>query len=137
MTTVADVMTTNPEVLDTYSTISKAAKLMKAGEFGVVPVVKDDLVVGVVTDRDLVVRGLAGGLGPEDSVDSIMTTDVTTVGPNDDVTEVRQLMIDGALRRVPVVDGGTLVGIISLGDLAEHGGGDDVLAEVSKAAPNN
>lgn len=137
MAKVRDVMTTNPDVLDTYSTLSKAAKIMKAGDFGVVPVVKDDAIVGVVTDRDIIVRGIAGGLGLEDSVDSIMTTDVTTVGPDDDVSEVRQLMIDGALRRVPVVDGERLIGIVSLGDLAEHGSGDDVLTEVSKAAPNN
>ncbi|OKL54406.1 hypothetical protein BSZ39_04405 [Bowdeniella nasicola] len=137
MAKVRDVMTTNPDVLDTYSTLSKAAKIMKAGDFGVVPVVKDDAIVGVVTDRDIIVRGIAGGLGLEDPVDSIMTTDVTTVGPDDDVSEVRQLMIDGALRRVPVVDGERLIGIVSLGDLAEHGSGDDVLTEVSKAAPNN
>ena len=137
MTTVRSVMTTTPEVLETYSTIAQAAKAMRAGNFGALPVVHNEAVVGIVTDRDLVVRGLASGLSQDDSVDSIMTTDVTTVGPDDSIADVRQLMSKGALRRVPVVEGDLIVGIVSLGDLAENGGSDEVLAEVSKAAPNN
>ncbi|HEX6219453.1 MAG TPA: CBS domain-containing protein, partial [Acidimicrobiia bacterium] len=93
---------------------------------------------GIVTDRDIVVRGLAEGMDPETAaIDDVCKHDVVTVGSRDAVAEAVKLMEQHAIRRLPVVDGGELVGIVSIGDLAEERDPNSALGEISSAPPNN
>lgn len=136
MATVRDLMTPAPKTLEVYNRIADAARAMREGNFGSIPVVSKGTLVGIITDRDLVVRGLANGLGPEGDIESIMSTNVVTVPVDQPVEAARDLMTDRLHRRLPVVDAeGTLVGIISLGDLAVEHADADVLTEISVAEP--
>lgn len=116
---VGQVMTSNPQHLSPSASMLDAAYLMKSMDVGCVPVVSDGRLLGLVTDRDIVVRGLAGDLGLDAQLVEIMSKDLLSVEPDEDVVEVFALMEKEQIRRLPVVDGeGNLVGIVSLGDLA-------------------
>jgi CBS domain-containing protein len=95
---------------------------MRDHDCGAIPVVEDmagKRLVGIVTDRDLAVRGLARGLGPEAMIGELMTDDPVTCLPEDSVEDLRQVMVERLVRRVPVVDeDGALVGIVAQADLA-------------------
>jgi CBS domain-containing protein len=99
---------------------------MRDHDCGSIPVVEDLKVkrlVGTVTDRDLAIRGLAEGRGPETAVSDLMTDDPVTCVPEDEVEDVRQVMVQALVRRVPVVDeDGVLVGIVAQADLAREEG---------------
>jgi len=94
-----------------------AARLMRQHDVGVLPVVEGDTLVGVITDRDLVIRALA-----DDRLDipvgSILSGSPVTVGPDDEDSDVASMMADREVRRVPVVEDGRVVGMVSVGDLA-------------------
>lgn len=137
MATVREFMTTNPTSLDSGASITDAAKAMRDGDFGSVPVVDEGRLVGVVTDRDIVIRAVAEGAEGTASIARFMSTDTITVEPTDDLEEVRAKLSKHALRRVPVVESGNLVGMLALGDLAEQGKDADVLKDVSAAAPSD
>lgn len=133
MATVADSMTRNPMTMEADGTVREAAELMAAGEIGDVVVVEDDRVVGIVTDRDIVVRVLAQGGGPDDPVRDALSPDPVTTTPDAEVGEVVRLMRSHAVRRVPVIeDDGRLVGIVSLGDLAVDHDPGSALADISE-----
>ena len=117
-----DIMTENPEAVTPLTALGEVAKRMAELDVGILPVV-DDLEVmrlrGVVTDRDLVVRGMAHGLGAGATVAECMTANVSTVNRNASIRQVMDVMRREQVRRVPVVDGeGRLVGIIAQADLA-------------------
>lgn len=119
-----DIMTENPEAVTPDTTLAEVARRMAELDVGILPVV-DDLEVrrlrGVVTDRDLVVRGMARGLRDSSTVAECMTPDVSTVNRNASVRKVMDVMRREQVRRVPVTDGeGRLVGIIAQADLAVH-----------------
>ena len=135
-TTVADVLTTDPVTLEVTQTVRDAAELMRAGDIGDVIVVEDGRPVGIVTDRDLVVRVLAIGGGPDDSIRQALSGNLVTVGPADSIERAAQLMSDNAVRRLPVVGGDALVGVVSIGDLAIERDPDSALADISAAEPN-
>ena len=100
-------------------------------------VVNGDSLSGVVTDRDLVVRGLAEGAGPDSPVGPVCSAKLVGVDADAGVAEAQRLMGENAVRRLPVIDDGQIVGIVSMGDLAASGTEDhSPLAEVSKAEPN-
>lgn len=122
MGTVADHMTRNPMTIEADGTVREAAELMAAGDIGDVVVVDEDRVVGIVTDRDIVVRVLAQRGGPDDPVRDACSVDVVTTTPDTDTGEAALLMRQNAVRRVPVLEpDGRLVGIVSLRDLVpEH-----------------
>lgn len=134
--TVAEVMTPNPATIESTRTVRDAAELMASGDLGVVVVVEDSEVVGVVTDRDLVVRVLAQGGGPEDVVRRACSATLVTTTPDADAAEAVRLMRENAVRRLPVLQAGQLVGIVSIGDLAVDRDPTSALADISAEEPN-
>jgi CBS domain-containing protein len=137
--TVRDVMTARPVALEDDATVVEAARAMRDGDFGSVIVLKapGGSVCGVVTDRDIAIRVVAEGVDPRSvRLADICQGDVTTVGPDEPIDKVAQLMRDKAIRRVPVVDAGRLVGVVSLGDLAKKMDEGRALADISSAPPN-
>lgn len=114
-----DIMTKNVAYIKPDSTVTEAAKLMQQHNVGSIPVCDQTGVVGMVTDRDIVVRNVITGSDPQSTpVSNIMTTKVATVTPDTDVELVSDIMSKNQIRRIPVVDNKTLVGIVALGDLA-------------------
>jgi CBS domain-containing protein len=135
--TIREVMTENPSCVEASATIEEAAKLMDSGDIGNVLVVENGEVQGIVTDRDIVVRVIAKGNGADASVREACTTDVQTLSPDDSIEDAVKKMESGDIRRLPVVEDGKPVGIVSLGDLAKHVDSDSALANISAASPNN
>lgn len=116
---VKDVMTKNVAYVNPSATITETAQLMQQHDVGSIPVCDQSGVVGIVTDRDIVVRTIAHGKNPQQTpVTDIMTTGVTTVTSEMDMNDVANKMASSQVRRVPVVDNNTLVGIVALGDVA-------------------
>ncbi|MES2944422.1 MAG: CBS domain-containing protein [Pseudomonadota bacterium] len=120
MTTVKEVMTRGVKSLGPSDTASTAAQAMKELNVGVIPVCEDGKLLGMVTDRDIVVRGVAQGLDMGATrLSDIMSSDVRTAQEDDDLDLSLEDMAENQIRRLPVVDAaGKLVGIISLGDIA-------------------
>lgn len=133
---VRDIMTANPVGVYANQTIGDAARVMRDAGVGAVLVVNGDSVGGVVTDRDLVIRGLAEGFGPDSAVGPLCSAKLVGVDADADVAEAERLMRDNAVRRLPVIDGGQIVGVISLGDIAVADDDDSPLAAVSRARAN-
>jgi signal-transduction protein with cAMP-binding, CBS, and nucleotidyltransferase domain len=136
--TVREIMTQNPVTLPRSASITEAAKRMRDDDIGDVIVMDDGDMCGLVTDRDIVVRAVAEGADPQfTKVDEICTHDLVTVAPGDSLQQTAQLMRERAVRRVPVVEGGRPVGIVSLGDLAIELDEQSGLADISAAESNN
>jgi CBS domain-containing protein len=135
--TIREVMTENPSTVEASATVQDAAQLMDKEDIGNVLVVENGEVQGIVTDRDIVVRVIAKGNGPDASVREAATTDVQTLSPGDSIEDAIKQMEQGNVRRLPVVDDGKPVGIVSLGDLAKAKDQDSALADISAASPNN
>jgi CBS domain-containing protein len=135
--TIAAVMTKQPTVLESDSPVMDAARVMRDSDIGDVIVIEGGSVCGIVTDRDIVVRGIASGKDPATTqLGEICSKDVTTVSSDTPVEEVVRLMRDRAIRRLPVVDGDRPVGVVSLGDLAVERDPSSALADISEAPPN-
>src|SRR3954469_20986232 len=117
---VGEVMTTAVRAIGPDRTVRDAARLMDALNVGILPVCLDQRLIGVITDRDIVVRSTAAGTAPGDQrVQEILTTDVTTCHTDEDARAVLERMSRLQVRRMPVVDQNQhLVGLVSLGDLA-------------------
>jgi CBS domain-containing protein len=117
-----ELMTSNPACCTPETTAQQVAQLMEENDCGCIPVVEDAesrFLVGVVTDRDLALRGVARGRSPETPIRDLMSTDVSAVKAEDELEIVEKLMADLQVRRVPVVDAnGCCVGIIAQADLA-------------------
>lgn len=128
--TVQEVMTAFPDTISADTSIHKAALMMRDENIGVIPIV-DDLgsLVGIVTDRDIVVQAVAEGRGADTPVRECMSRSVDTVALDTTVEQAMLLMSQQQIRRVPVVENGRLVGIVSLGDLAESGASEQEKAE--------
>ena len=134
--TVADVMTPAPTTIDRTETLQAAARLMAEESVGALVVTTGATAVGIVTDRDLVVRGLGAGLGGDATVNQVTSDKVLTIGHTDPVGTAVEVMRAAAVRRAPVLDGDVLVGILSIGDLAVERDPDSALADISRATPN-
>lgn len=139
MSKVSEIMTKSPYSVSITTTLNNAAKVMRDRKIGDVLVLREDgSLCGLVTDRDLVVRGLAEGLDPgSTAIEEICNHDPVTVSSDQSADEAVKLMRERNIRRLPVVDGGDLVGIISLGDLAIEKDPHSALADISKAPANN
>jgi len=136
---VRDIMTKNVAYVDPNSTVKDAAQLMQKHNVGSIPVCDQNGVVGIVTDRDIVVRNVAHGNNPMNTpVRDVMTSQIATATPEMDVREVTSIMSDNKIRRIPVVENNKLVGIVALGDLASKAMYDtevaEALSEISKPA---
>jgi CBS domain-containing protein len=136
-TTVREIMTRDVINMQVDTTLDEAARTMRERDIGNVVVAEDDRLVGLVTDRDIVVRAVAEGMDPTTTtLGSIVSRDIVAVQPEDTAQTAALLMRDQAVRRVLVVDEQGLAGILSIGDLATEIDPDPVLGGISSAAPN-
>jgi CBS domain-containing protein len=118
---VSEAMTGNVLLVDPNQTIGQAARLMADHDIGALPVGEDDRLVGMVTDRDIAVRAVAEGRGPDTKVADVMSREVMYCFDDDDLDKVASNMGRIQVRRLPVVNRDKrLVGIVSVGDLAAH-----------------
>jgi len=114
-----DIMSSTVKTADRGTSLREAALMMRDGDMGSVPVVEGGKLVGIVTDRDIVVRSIAEGKDASSPVGEAMTTEIFSVRPDDFVFEAIRLMGDKQVRRIPVVDeNGALAGIIAMADVA-------------------
>lgn len=121
MRTVADIMSKDIKFCTPHDSITTAAKIMRDIQCGSVPVCEGNKVVGIVTDRDIVINIVAEGKdGNSTHCHDCMSTDVITCSTNTDVHECAKMMADHQIRRIPVVENGNIVGIIAIGDLAKE-----------------
>jgi CBS domain-containing protein len=141
--TVRDIMTPNPSTVSEKDTVRDAARIMADQDTGVVPVVNGRKVVGLITDRDIVVRLVATGKDPASAnVRDTMTSSVRSVRDDASVDDVLKLMSSAQVRRVPVVNNSDeLVGIVSFGDIATESNRDtkvgQAIEEISEGRANN
>jgi CBS domain-containing protein len=125
---VSDVMSRDVQTVRPDQTAQEAASFMLRADAGAIPVTEGDRLIGMITDRDIAVRGIAEGHGPDTPVRELMTNDVVAARIGDDVDDVAVRMSEAQVRRLPVVDEQeNLVGIVSLGDISQKG--DDRVAE--------
>lgn len=114
-----EIMTKNVKTATSADTLQQVAAMMRDGDMGAVPVVDGGKLIGIVTDRDIVVRCVAGGRDASAPISEAMSGELFTVGPDDFVFEAIRMMGDKQIRRIPVVgEGGELAGIISMADIA-------------------
>ncbi|MFE9772082.1 CBS domain-containing protein [Streptomyces sp. NPDC005931] len=135
---VKDVMTPGVVAVRPDASLVEAAQLMRSQNIGDVVVADGQRIVGVLTDRDITVRAVAEGAEPLGvSAGSVCTPDPLTLGPDDPVSTAVALMRRHAVRRLPVVENGLPVGMVTLGDLAEAQDPDSALADISRAEPDD
>jgi CBS domain-containing protein len=119
---VRELMTTEPTTVEPKATLGEVATLMKQQDCGSIPVIEAGRLIGIVTDRDIVVRGVAAGKDPKTQrVSEVMSSNPVTIGPDEDVADAEKKMADRQIRRLPVVEGGKLVGIIVTAQIARAG----------------
>jgi CBS domain-containing protein len=118
MKTVKEIMTKDCITVTMQDNVYEIAVKMKEHGVGFIPVVEGKKLVGVVTDRDIVVRGLADKREGSTSVEKVISKDITSIPSNTTVDEAARIMAKDQVRRLPVVDNGELVGIVAIGDLA-------------------
>ncbi|MCM3039759.1 CBS domain-containing protein [Paenibacillus motobuensis] len=136
MKTLREIMTTNCETVSPEDDIYQIAIKMEKNNIGFIPVVDNKKLLGVVTDRDLVVRGYAAKRPGSTSATEVMTQNIVTASPDTTVDEAADIMAKEMIRRLAVVDQGELVGVVAIGDLAISGHFDsiaaDALSEISQ-----
>lgn len=133
---ISDVMTRSPQTAAIGDSLQAVAARMDSGNFGSLPVVDGGAIVGVVTDRDIAVRGVAAGKALDTPVKEVMTPDPVCVGTDCSISDAARLMQDRQIRRLYVVDGDALAGVVSLGDVALQAGDDlsgRTLEQISKS----
>jgi CBS domain-containing protein len=134
---VREVMTANPICLAANTSISEAARIMRENDIGDVIVEKDGKLCGIVTDRDIVVRAIAENKDVKTTnLESICSRSLTSLTPDQTDDDAVTLMKEKALRRLPVVENGKAIGIVSLGDLAIQKDRRSALGHISAAAAN-
>ncbi|MCG1020515.1 CBS domain-containing protein [Sutcliffiella horikoshii] len=129
MQTVREVMTTNVDFCTPLDNVFEVATKMKDLNVGAIPIVENNELLGMITDRDLVVRGIAEKHPGSNSVTNVMSDHLITIGPDASIEEAAHKMAEHQIRRLPVVENGALIGIVSLGDLAIRDYSDDQAGE--------
>jgi CBS domain-containing protein len=133
---IREVMTPNPRFVAPTESIQNAARIMREEDTGAVPVVENGKILGMVTDRDIVIRAVAEGAQLSQPVRDICTGEVVCATPEMSTRDASKLMAEHQIRRLPVVEDDRLVGIVSLGDLAVKEGRDsrtgDTLVDISE-----
>lgn len=133
---IQDVMTPDPVTVTPSQPLRDAARAMRDRDIGTVVVVDEGEVCGVLTDRDIVIRGIAEGVDLSTPISRVCSKDLVTLKPDDQIADAVRLMRERAVRRLPVVRDGKPVGIVSIGDLAIEKDPDSALADISKAPAN-
>lgn len=134
---VREIMTANVATAPPETTLEEIAIMMRDADTGAIPIVDDEALIGIVTDRDIVVRCVAAGHDPaETTAEEIISDNPISIEPDDDIEEASELMAEHKIRRLPVCEEGRLLGMLSLGDIAvnqtlEAG---DALESVSQGA---
>jgi signal-transduction protein with cAMP-binding, CBS, and nucleotidyltransferase domain len=131
---VRDVMTPGPIGVDYDQSVGEAARAMRDWGVGAILVVSNGSLYGLVTDRDLVVRAVAGGRGADEPVGPLSSANLIGVDAGADVHEAMRLMRQHSVRRLPVLEDGQVAGIVSLGDLAMQDEPDLAFAQLSAIA---
>jgi len=127
---VSEVMTREVQTVRPDQTVREAAGFMLSADAGSIPVTEGDRLIGMITDRDIAVRGVAEGYGPDTPVRDLMSNDMVTARIDDEVDDVAVRMSEAQIRRLPVVDEqNQLCGIVSLGDLTQKA--EDGTAEMA------
>ena len=122
---ISEVMTRDVQTVSPDQTVREAAGFMLSADAGAIPVTDGDRLIGMITDRDIAVRGIAKGYGPNTPVRELMTDDLVIARIDDDVEEVASRMSQAQVRRLPVVDRDErLCGIVSLADLSREADDD-------------
>jgi CBS domain-containing protein len=116
---VSQIMTPDPDTALPQDTLQSVAARMSSGDYGSMPVVENGRLVGVVTDRDIAVRAVGRGLGPDTAVREVMTPDPVCIAADSELEEAAEIMQDEQIRRLFVTDADDrLVGVVALGDVA-------------------
>jgi CBS domain-containing protein len=120
---ISEVMTSDPRTVGSSTSVLEAARLMKTEDVGSVPILEDERLIGVITDRDIAIRLAAEGKDPQSTtVGEIASRDVVTIDPQQNLDEAARLMAQHQVRRLPVVEeDGRLVGIVAQADVAQAG----------------
>lgn len=122
MAQIRDLMTAKIETVSPEATVQEAATAMQRADTGSIPVLEDSRVIGMITDRDIAIRCIAEGRGPDCAVRDLMSREPVFAYDNDDAEAVAQRMAEAQVRRLPVLDQEEqLIGMISLGDLSREG----------------
>lgn len=135
MPAISEIMTANPQTAQAGDSLQTVAQAMQAGDFGSMPVLDGEQLVGVVTDRDIAVRGVAKGLQGDAQVSEIMTAQPVCVGPDCELSEAAQLMQEKQIRRLYVTDKEALVGVAALADVVAAAGdrlSGETIEEISR-----
>jgi CBS domain-containing protein len=133
---VKELMTERLVTLGKDASLTEAARLMRDRDIGDVIVVEGEDAAGIVTDRDIVIRGIAEGADPNTTrLGQVVSGELASVAPDDPVERAIAMMRDKAVRRVPVLEGGKPVGVLSIGDLAIERDERSVLADISEEPP--
>lgn len=140
MTQVRDIMTKEVETCSLLDTIHEVAQKMKEENVGAIPIIDNDRLVGMITDRDIVLRCVAERHPFSSKVEEVMSTNLFTITPETTTQEAARMMAQHQIRRLPVVEKGKLVGIIALGDFAvrdltDHQAGE-ALSQISETTDN-
>ena len=137
---VASIMTTNVDSCTPESTCKEVAIKMRELDVGVIPICENEKLVGIITDRDLVIKGLANELSDELTVSELITNNIVVKGTKDmSIEEAAKIMSQEQIRRLPIVENEKLIGIVSLGDLAVNNQSSEEAGEALKeiSIPSN
>src|SRR6476659_7959864 len=138
MRKVRDIMSAAPVCMAPGESLSAAARAMKQQGIGTVLVLTDGTLTGLVTDRDITVRVLAENRDPRTTpIGDICSSELVVLGPDDDVAQATRLVRERAVRRIPVLQDGTPVGVVSIADLAMAQDTTSALSGISSALPNS
>jgi CBS domain-containing protein len=136
--TVREVMTPDPVIISPQASLTDAARVMRDHNIGDVIVSDESLMLGILTDRDIVVRAVATGSDNNaTTVGQVCSRDVVAVDPDDDIDRAISLMRGQSVRRLPVVDGDKILGVVCLGDIAADQDPLSPLADITIAMPNH
>ena len=130
---VADVMTTDIDCCTPESTCKEVAQKMKELDVGAIPICENEKLVGIITDRDLVIKGLASEVSDASPISDLLSNNIVVTGTKDmSVEEAAKIMSHEQIRRLPIVENEKLVGMVSLGDLAVNNQSSDEAGEALK-----
>lgn len=137
METIREIMTNDVESCSLLDNVYEVAVKMKELNVGAIPIVDQGKLVGMITDRDIVIRGIAEKRPASSKVESVMSKQLISISPEESTNEAARIMAEHQIRRLPVVEKGKLVGIVSLGDFAIRKLTDDqaksALTEISES----